>query len=340
MNKIKIINQKVLLVIIFFSPNLTQSEGVDLPALDMVLFLRPTESPTVFMQQLGRGLRCDTNKKYLNILDFIGNYKNASLIPAFLASAVSSYDRRLSISVTTLREILPDECFVDFDLRVIDIFERMQKEQMALEEKIAAEYYRVKEYLGERPLRLSMYTYIDDDIYAAMRKKSKINIFNDYLLFLKKTDEILPDEEVLIGTKAHEFLRDIETMKMTKLYKMPVLLSFLQGDKLLSSAGEKEIAGSFRSFYSHKENAVDLLKDKSTRDYSGWGDKDYFRLAERNPIHFLCQSSKGFFSFRDGRLYLSDDLAGFLGDKVFVKHFKDVVEYRTRRFYKERLEGD
>ena len=56
------------------------NEGLDVPSVDLVMFLRPTESPTVFLQQLGRGLRKSKGKEYLNVLDFIGNYKKANLI--------------------------------------------------------------------------------------------------------------------------------------------------------------------------------------------------------------------------------------------------------------------
>ena len=49
------------------------NEGVDIPEIDTVLFLRPTESLTVFLQQLGRGLRLATNKECLTVLDFVGN---------------------------------------------------------------------------------------------------------------------------------------------------------------------------------------------------------------------------------------------------------------------------
>ncbi|MEO6150479.1 MAG: DUF3427 domain-containing protein [Mucilaginibacter sp.] len=49
------------------------NEGVDIPEIDTVLFLRPTESLTIFLQQLGRGLRLSPNKDYLTVLDFVGN---------------------------------------------------------------------------------------------------------------------------------------------------------------------------------------------------------------------------------------------------------------------------
>ena len=47
------------------------NEGVDIPFIDTVLFLRPTESLTIFLQQLGRGLRNNNNKTHLTVLDFI-----------------------------------------------------------------------------------------------------------------------------------------------------------------------------------------------------------------------------------------------------------------------------
>jgi superfamily II DNA or RNA helicase len=56
------------------------NEGVDITSVDMVMFLRPTESPIVFLQQLGRGLRKNKGKEYLNVLDFIGNYEKAGRV--------------------------------------------------------------------------------------------------------------------------------------------------------------------------------------------------------------------------------------------------------------------
>lgn len=62
------------------------NEGVDITSVDMVMFLRPTESPIVFLQQLGRGLRRSKGKEYLNVLDFIGNYEKAGRV-RFLLTA-------------------------------------------------------------------------------------------------------------------------------------------------------------------------------------------------------------------------------------------------------------
>lgn len=68
------------------------NEGVDIPGVNMVLFLRPTESSTIFIQQLGRGLRKYQNKNYVTILDFIGNsYKRSVHIALALGSLSKGY---------------------------------------------------------------------------------------------------------------------------------------------------------------------------------------------------------------------------------------------------------
>ena len=63
------------------------NEGVDIVEVNQVVMLRPTQSPIVFIQQLGRGLRKANGKEYVVILDFIGNYTNNFMIPIALSGA-------------------------------------------------------------------------------------------------------------------------------------------------------------------------------------------------------------------------------------------------------------
>ena len=69
------------------------NEGVDIPSVDMVMFLRPTQSPIIFLQQLGRGLRTYQGKKYLNVLDFIGNYVKAGKFISLLTDSTTEGKR-------------------------------------------------------------------------------------------------------------------------------------------------------------------------------------------------------------------------------------------------------
>lgn len=138
------------------------NEGVDVPSVDMVMFLRPTESPTIFLQQLGRGLRKSKGKEYLNVLDFIGNYLKAGRVRYLLTgkklSGNGMYDPADHADY-------PDDCIIDFDMRLIDLFAEMDKRHLHIKDRIRNEYFRIKELLDKRPSRMDLFTYMDDEVY-------------------------------------------------------------------------------------------------------------------------------------------------------------------------------
>jgi len=314
------------------------NEGLDVPEVDMVMFLRPTESPTVFLQQLGRGLRKRTGKNYVNILDFIGNYKRANLIPFLLSGDVQHISRRAQEAKLPPEDEYPDDCIVNFDFKLVDLFKDMAEKQKGIFEKVKDEYFRLKEDLGLRPMRLQMYTYIDEYLYSIIRTKKDLNIFRDYFSFLKKVNELTEEENELIGTKAHDFLLEIEKTGMTKTYKMPVLLAFYNNGNIKMSINDEDLYESFKNFYSHGSNYVDLLRHPGSSNYKNWTKKDYVSVARKNPVHFLLQSSPEFF-YTDGEKFcLTNSLEKYIDKPAFILHFKDAIDYRTRSFYKERLE--
>jgi superfamily II DNA or RNA helicase len=88
------------------------NEGVDIPEINTVLFLRPTESMTIFLQQLGRGLRLSPNKEHLTVLDFIGQvHKNYRFVDKF--SAIIEHGRH-SLAHLIDNEIfkVPKGCYI------------------------------------------------------------------------------------------------------------------------------------------------------------------------------------------------------------------------------------
>jgi superfamily II DNA or RNA helicase/HKD family nuclease len=91
------------------------NEGIDIPSLNLVLMLRPTESPIIFTQQLGRGLRHYSNKEYLIVLDFIGNHNKTFLLPIALAGD-KSYDKE-DLILMTKRDFfdIPGDTFIRLD---------------------------------------------------------------------------------------------------------------------------------------------------------------------------------------------------------------------------------
>ena len=312
------------------------NEGLDIKSIDMVMFLRPTESPTVFLQQLGRGLRKDKNKKYLNVLDFIGNYKKANLVPYLLTG--ESKVKEKSTNYLPQEEDYPEDCFIDFDFRLIDIFERMKKANQKLEDMVIEEFYKIKEDLGYIPSRVEMFTYMDDDLYSNIKKKSKLNIFKDYIKFLDDINELNESEKTLVDTLGAEFINLIENTSMSKTPKMPLLLAFYNNGDMKLKIDDEDIYKSFENFYNKGSNSVDMLKDKSTSGFATWGKEQYVKFARKNPVHFLCKSSSEFFYLEDDYVCINKDLEKFLTTKEFIKHVKDAIDFRIKEYYKTRFE--
>jgi superfamily II DNA or RNA helicase/HKD family nuclease len=308
------------------------NEGLDIKSIDMVMFLRPTESPTVFLQQLGRGLRKDKNKKYLNVLDFIGNFKKANLVPYLLTG--ESKIRESNTTTIPSEEDYPEDCFIDFDFRLIDIFDRIKKATQKIEDKIVEEFFRIKEYLGHTPSRTDMFTYMDEDLYINIKKKSKLNIFRDYISFLVINEY----EDTLKDTLGHEFIKFIETTSMSKTYKLPVLLAFYNNGNMKLKINDEDLYKSFKEFYSKGSNGVDMLKDKSTSKFKTWDKKEYVKLARKNPVHFLCKSSSEFFYLDGDYICLNKELEKFFNNEEFINSVKDAIDFRTKEYYKNRFE--
>lgn len=132
------------------------NEGLDIASIDMVMFLRPTESATVFLQQLGRGLRTYKGKEYLVVLDFIGNYEKAGKAP-FLLGGSRGMETVKGCEYSDIE--YPDGCIVDFDMRLIDLFRELDQKSFSARDRIRQEYFRVKELLdGKTPSRMELFS--------------------------------------------------------------------------------------------------------------------------------------------------------------------------------------
>ena len=311
------------------------NEGVDIPEIDTVLFLRPTQSPTIFLQQLGRGLRKSENKTHLTVLDFIGNYKKANLVPFLLSD--SAYNTKTLLNESVLEFEYPEDCYIDFDFQLIDIFKIQAKQELKIKDKILLEFNSVKDDLKHRPSRVELFLKMDEQVISAMKRNTKHNLFRDYLTFLSDNDELKPEEENYLNSIAHKFLNTLETTNMTKSYKMPILKAFYNDGDIKMEITEDDVYREFNNFYNNASNGVDMLKDKNTKNYRSWGKRQYLSLARRNPIKFLNKSAGQFFIKKEGfELALADELEDYIHLETFKKHFKDIIEYRTLYYYKTR----
>ena len=310
------------------------NEGVDITSVDMVMFLRPTESPIVFLQQLGRGLRKCRGKEFLNVLDFIGNYEKAGRVRFLLEGKSSTHGE---VYHPSDRLLFPDDCLVDFDMKLIDLFAKMDRKHLKLRDQVINEYFRVKEFLGKRPSRLDLFTYMDDNIYETAIRHSKDNPFKRYLEFLNDLEELNQIEEEFYKGIGREFISLLENTNMSKVYKMPVLMAFYNNSNVLMEVSEKQLLSSWKEFFSTGTNWKDLDKNMTLQKYKDISDKDHLKKILAMPVHFLLESGKGFFVRNDEMvLGLREELRPLIDNPVMTQQMKDVIDYRTMDYYQRR----
>lgn len=160
------------------------NEGIDFPDVRVLLFLRPTESKTVFMQQLGRGLRVCSGKNRVIILDFIGNYKKANKIRQFLSQeSEGKRDPRTGRIEKIIYEYAPD-CEVRFDEEVEEILDRQDRDERGIsKEDLLDAYCALAEKLGRKPAQ-------DDINHEGEFKVSRyLSAYGSWVKFLREIGE-------------------------------------------------------------------------------------------------------------------------------------------------------
>ena len=206
------------------------NEGVDIPGVNMVLFLRPTESSTIFLQQLGRGLRKYENKPYVTILDFIGNSYKRSV---HIALALGSLSRNSILEKKLLKFMVKNDfrslglenygvqIHID-DLSKEEIIDKIESENFNRINYLKMDYQNFKAYL-KAPTYPTHMDYMNSDYAPNLLKFMKIKIdgkkTNSYYGFLKGIGEeqlpVFSDQQIscinylsslLPLVRKHEFL--------------------------------------------------------------------------------------------------------------------------------------
>jgi superfamily II DNA or RNA helicase/HKD family nuclease/SOS-response transcriptional repressor LexA len=213
-------------VAIVFSVDLF-NEGVDLPAIDTILMLRPTESKIIFLQQLGRGLRSSisTNKTKLIVLDFIGNhisfFRKAEVL--FNIAVTNNARRDFIVSAGNQTLDLPSGCFVNYDVEAIDFMQRL----IAINQDLQSEIYDgLRTSLGRRPTLA--------EFFHGSGKLAKVRTEYGQWLKMVEAKGDLTAAEVTCLTTHGDFFRVLETMTLDNGFKLVLLEALLAMDGFVS----------------------------------------------------------------------------------------------------------
>ena len=167
------------------------NEGVDIPEINQVIMLRPTESPIIFVQQLGRGLRKSEDKEFVIVIDFIGNYQNNYMIPIALSgdrtgnkdnirrSVMEGNNLIQGASTIYFDEISRKKIYASIDSANLNKVQILKKEYQGLKQKLGRIPYlkEFDEYGELDPIRIIQYSYSYHSFLKSYEPEYE-NIFN------------------------------------------------------------------------------------------------------------------------------------------------------------------
>lgn len=200
------------------------NEGVDVPAIDTVLMLRPTESRIVWLQQFGRGLR-KLGDKTLRVLDYIGNHrvflsKVQALLSSVLGIGESHHElREFVLAIERGEAKLPAGCAVTYDLQVIDVLRGLLRPTTG-EELLREAYEEFRLQHGRRPTAREMF------MGGGLQRETLRRGFGSWFGLVAQMGDLQPSERETAQRHA-AFLGEIEQSRMERSYKMLVLEAML-----------------------------------------------------------------------------------------------------------------
>lgn len=272
------------------------SEAVDVPEINQVIMLRPTQSPIVFIQQLGRGLRKAEGKEYVVVIDFIGNYQNNFMIPIALSGDRSYNKDNIRRYVTEGGRVIPGASTIHFDeVSRKRIFQAIDYANFSDIRLIRENYTNLKNKLGHIPSLLDFDKYGEMDVLRIFDNDS-LGSYYKFLVKYEKDYEIRlsQDEEKVIefvskklaaGKRIHE----LELLKRMLTYKHG-LLGLLR--KSLQSSYERSMdqnctenvvhvmTNAFTTSAAKKTYAQCIFLEKEDHDYRT---TDSFEQMLQNP---------------------------------------------------------
>jgi superfamily II DNA or RNA helicase len=204
------------------------NEGVDVPSLDTVLMLRPTESIIIWLQQLGRGLRVSDDKKRLTIIDYIGNHRVFLTKLCGIATIAdrdaesSGRQREILAAIRDHRITLPVGCEVTYETEAINILEALLRRPRT--EEFMEYFYRdFEERNGIRPRAVEVY-------HAGLNPRS--NSERSWFRFVERMGGLTSAERA-VWSAHRDFFSNLETTEISRSYKLILLLAMLDDSERL-----------------------------------------------------------------------------------------------------------
>lgn len=289
------------------------NEGVDIVEVNQVIMLRPTESPIVFIQQLGRGLRKAEGKEYVVILDFIGNYNNNFMIPIALSGERSYNSDIIKKYVISGNSTIPGASTVHFDeVAKEKIFSSIDKIR-GIKSIIKSSYQNLKNRLGRIPYLLDFYDTGEVDPMVIVRE------YKTYQRFLESEEK-----ELYAGKVSESEMLILEYLSKTVLsgiryYELEILRRFLIQEVISVENIKRELFEQYGYTVDVNSltNAIDVLKGHFVSKDEEFKMYSHIDIVNSDDKQVLCRMQS---------------FAEQLKHREFKRQVEDIVEVGLRRY--------
>ena len=308
------------------------NEGLDIPAVDRVIMLRPTESKVIFLQQLGRGLRASEGKSRLLVIDFVGNHR---IFAQRLIHILSLH--KGAANWTTLTKWLngetpdlPDGCLVDVEVEAKDLIRQF----IPTGPSQAIEAYRaIRDELGRRPTILEVF----NQGFLPRAIAARDGSWFDFC----RAEGDLNENEATVCEQFGDWLKMLEATALTKSYKMVVLRVFIDQKSLAGAVDLNQFARACRKYLqNHEILRRDLQGDGHAVDHALADDPEWTKWWNKWPIDRWTdlQGGKKWF-VREGNQFrfqesIDPDLLG-----TFESLTSEIVDWRLAHYVRKFRKG-
>lgn len=302
------------------------NEGVDIPQVDTLLFVRPTESLAVFTQQIGRGLRIAEGKNHCVIIDLIGNYRNADVKwGIFNPMYVGIPEPGL------IEQTLPAGCEFNIDTEVINLISHMTKKLARGKELLIMHGHELRKDLGHRP------TYLEYHLQAGVDSSMIKREFGTYFNLLNASGD-LNAKELQVLEDYEEWFLEVERTGMTNSYKMVLL-------KCMLKRGEDEwflpiqaiyAAKCFHHYLTDKSYRKNIdFSDKQGKEMAEYNERKVASLIQRMPMTMWGGSANKMVTYEDKVFKVTFDIA--TEDRSIVYEWtRQICEYRLHTYFEKK----
>lgn len=292
------------------------NEGVDIPEINQVLLARPTESPIIFVQQLGRGLRKYKNKEYVVIIDFIGNYKNNFMIPLAL-SGDRSYDKDIMRRyLMEANRIIPGKSSINFDsISRERIYESINNTSFSKISFYKEKYNNLKYKLGRIPMLVDFLENGELDPILILNH----NTLDSYYSFVKKVEKDYNEYIDETGVNILKFIS--KNLANGKRPHELLILKYLILNKYFTTELIEELLKKEYGIYNDKpsiESAINVLN------------LNFFTNNEKEKYEDV--------KFFTEELKIDNVFNSYLNQETFRKYILDLIDFGLIK-YKNEFKG-